>query len=304
MKISIVIPVFNEQENIKKIYQEILEHITPYEIIFVDDGSTDNTLEAIKKLPVKYISFSRNFGKEAALFAGLSESTGDYVAIMDADMQDPPHMLPTMMSLIQNCDCVATYRKNRKGESVIKSFFSDLFYKIINSISSTKIVKGARDYRLMTRKYVDAILSCGEYNRFSKGLFAWVGFKTEWIGYKNIPRKQGESKWSFWSLFCYAIDGIVNFSQVPLYIASFLGISMTFLSVLSMAFIILRYLLFGDKVAGWASTMTTLIFIGGVILFCMGITNQYLAKLYLEAKKRPLYIIKEKSTNNRKEDKL
>ena len=304
-KISIVIPCFNEENNIIAIYSSVKEVFaqtddTEIEYIFVDDGSTDKTLQILRDLgsndsAVKYISFSRNFGKEAALYAGLKNATGDYVAVMDADLQDPPELLIQMYKDV--CDgeyaCVAARRVDRKGEPKIRSFFARMFYKLINRISEVELVDGARDFRLMSRKYVDALLKLGEYNRFSKGLFDWVGFKTKWLEYQNTTRKNGETKWSFWRLFKYSINGIVAFSSLPLYICSLLGIIMCALSFLAIIFIIVRQLVFGGSVAGWPSLVCIIVFIGGLLMLGIGILGFYLSKIYMEVKNRPIYISKE-----------
>ena len=275
-----------------------------HEILFVNDGSKDHTLEIIKELAagdesVKYLSFSRNFGKEAAMYAGFCNACGDYVAVMDADMQDPPSLLPEMVKILETgeYDSVATCRSNRAGEPRIRSFFAKRFYEIINCISEADIVEGARDFRLMKRKMVDAIISMSEYNRFSKGIFGWLGFQTFWLSYDNVERVAGETKWSFWKLFKYAVDGITNFSQAPLSIASWGGVLMTFLSFIMLLVIVIRRLIFGDPVAGWASTICIIIFIGGFQLFCLGIMGQYIAKIYLETKHRPHYIVSETNVN-------
>ncbi len=271
-----------------------------FELIFVNDGSKDDTLKILKEFAqndsqVKYISFSRNFSEEAAMYAGLQKSTGDYVAIMDADMQDPPSLLPEMYEILQkeDYDNVATRRTSRDGEPPIRSFFAKLFYRIINKISKADIVDGARDFRLMKRTMVDAILEMGEYNRFSKGIFGWVGFKTKWQPYVNIERVAGETKWSFWKLFVYSLEGIVAFSTVPLSIASVIGIVLCFFAFIAIAFVIGRTLVFGDPVEGWPSLVCIITLIGGIQLFCMGIMGQYLAKTYLETKHRPIYIVSE-----------
>ena len=273
----------------------------------VDDGSNDKTLKVIKKYAekdnkIKYYSFSRNFGKEAAMYAGFCNASGDFVAVMDADMQDPPSLLPKMIEILKSgeYDSVATRRVNRNGEPPIRSWFSKKFYKIINRISDADIVDGARDFRLMKKSMVKAIVAMQENNRFSKGIFGWIGFKTYWLPFENVERVAGETKWNFWKLFKYALDGIVNFSEVPLSIASGFGIIMTFLSFAFMIFIIIRRIFFGDPVAGWASTICVIIFIGGVQLFSIGIMGQYVAKNYTESKKRPHYIISE--TNQEKTD--
>lgn len=304
MKISLIIPCYNEQEALPVFYKEassVLEKMTDdYELIFVNDGSTDQTLAQLKEFAqenthVTYISFSRNFGKEAAMYAGFCNARGDYVAVLDADMQDPPSLLPQMLEILETgeFDSVATCRVDREGEPPVRSWFAKKFYQIINRISDADIVEGARDFRLMKREMVDAIIAMSEYNRFSKGIFGWVGFKTYWMPYKNVERVAGKTKWSFWKLFRYAVDGIINFSQAPLSVASWFGLLMTLCSVLVLLFIIVRRLLFGDPVAGWASTICVIIFIGGLQLFCLGIMGQYIAKIYMETKKRPHYIIAE-----------
>ena len=271
-----------------------------FEIIIVDDGSTDGTLETAKQLAksdehIRYISFSRNFGKEAAMYAGLKNASGKYTAIMDADLQDPPEMLPKMYRVIteEGYDAVGTRRVTRKGEPPVRSFFARKFYKIMSRISKANMVDGARDYRLMNRKYVDALLSLGEYNRFSKGLFGWVGFKVKWLEFENVNRIAGETKWSFGQLFLYSLDGIVAFSNVPLYMASIAGIGSFIAAIAAMIFIIVRRLVFGDPVAGWASTVVIILFIGGIQLLSIGILGLYLSKLYLEAKNRPIYLLDE-----------
>ena len=307
--ISIIVPCYNEQEALPFFYEEVtaILDVMPYdyEILFVNDGSEDNTLEilrgfAVKNAHIKYFSFSRNFGKEAAMYAGFCNAKGDYIAVMDADMQDPPGLLPQMMDILenQNYDSVATRRVNRKGEPPIRSWFARQFYKLINKISDADIVDGARDFRLMKRIMVDAIISMCEINRFSKGIFGWIGFKTYWLPYENVERVAGETKWNFWKLFKYAIDGIINFSETPLNISSWFGFLMTWISFVFMLFVIVRRILFGDPVAGWASTICVIIFIGGIQLFSMGIMGKYIAKTYTESKKRPHYIISETNANN------
>ena len=302
--LTCIIPCYNEEESLPFFYDEISNILETegysYELIFVDDGSTDHTLKILKKLAkmdtrVSFLSFSRNFGKESAMYAGLCHAHGDYIAVMDADMQDPPSLLPEMLNIVQTggYDCVATRRVTREGEPVIRSWFARRFYKIINKISDVNIVDGARDFRLMKRFMVEAVVAIGEYNRFSKGIFGWVGFQTYWISYDNTERVAGMTKWNFWKLFKYAIDGILNFSQVPLNISSWFGMAMTFFSFVILIFIILRKCLFGDPVNGWASLVCIIIFIGGIQLFCMGIMGQYIAKTYMETKKRPHYIISE-----------
>lgn len=303
--ISVVVPCYNEEESILLFYDEISKvakkmEETVFEFLFVDDGSKDTTLDLCKTLSaedtrVKYISFSRNFGKEAAIYAGLEYAKGDYVVLMDADLQDPPSLLPEMFRVIkeEGYDSVATRRVTRKGEPIIRSFFARKFYKIMNKISSTEIVDGARDYRLMTRRFVDSLLELKEYNRFSKGLFGWVGYKTKWIEYENINRVAGETKWSFWKLFLYSIEGIVAFSTVPLMFSVITGMTFCGVAVLFILFVIIRTLLYGDPVAGWPSMICVILLVGGVQLFCTGILGEYLAKTYLEIKKRPVFLVKE-----------
>lgn len=303
MYLSIVVPCFNEEKLIELFSNEINKTFNNYdidfEIIFINDGSTDNTLANIRKLSqhdnIKYISFSRNFGKEAALYAGLSKSKGDYVVIMDVDLQDPPSLLPEMIDIIQNedYDIVATRRVSRKGEPVVRSFFARLFYKLINKISDLDLVDGARDYRIMTRQVVDSILQLTEYNRFSKGLFSWVGFKTKWIEYENIERTAGETSWSFWGLFKYSIEGIVGFTTLPLSISTYLGIIFSILAFILIIIVVVKNLLYGDPVQGWASTICIILLLGGIELFSIGILGKYLEKTYLETKNRPIYIIDE-----------
>lgn len=303
MKLSLIVPCYNEAESVPLFYQEttkVVGSIDDYEIIFVNDGSTDATLSEIKELAKKdshivYLSFSRNFGKEAAMYAGFCNAKGDFVAVMDADLQDPPSLLPEMLEKLESgeYDSVATRRVSREGEPPIRSWFAKQFYKIINKISDADVVDGARDFRLMRREMVDAIIEMSEYNRFSKGIFGWIGFRTYWLPYENIERVAGETKWNFFKLFKYAIDGIINFSQVPLSIASWFGSGMTAVSFLALIFLVVRKLVFGDPVAGWASLACIIIFIGGIQLFCVGIMGQYIAKTYMEVKKRPHYIIAE-----------
>ena len=303
-KISLVVPCYNEQEVIKLFYAEIqkikkdFKDVT-FEIIFVNDGSKDKTLELMRELSenddVRYVSFSRNFGKEAAMYAGLEASTGDYVAIMDVDLQDPPALLKKMYEILESgeYDSVATRRVTRKGEPIIRSFFARLYYKLINKISKTEIVDGARDFRLMTRQMVNSVLSLKEYNRFSKGIFSWVGYRTKWLEYENVERAAGETKWSFWKLFLYSLESIVAFSTVPLSIASVMGILFCFVAFIIIIFIIVRTLMYGDPTSGWPSMVCIMFFIGGVQLLCLGIMGQYLSKTYLEVKKRPIYIVQE-----------
>lgn len=303
--ISIVVPCYNEEESLPLFYQAILEMKSSlpevdFEFIFVNDGSKDNTLKIMRSLAqqdanVHYVSFSRNFGKEAALLAGLAHAQGDYVAVMDADLQDPPALLPEMYETLQTkmYDCVATRRVTREGEPPIRSFFARMFYKLINKISKTEIVDGARDFRLMTRQMVNAILSVQEYNRFSKGIFGWVGFRTKWLEYKNIERAAGQTKWSFWKLFVYSLDGITAFSTVPLSVAAVMGLLFCFLAFAMLIFVFVRALIWGDPVGGWPSLVCIILFVGGIQLFCTGILGQYLAKTYLEVKRCPQYIIQE-----------
>ncbi|WP_026509549.1 MULTISPECIES: glycosyltransferase family 2 protein [unclassified Butyrivibrio] len=305
--ISIIVPCYNEEENIKDFYDELMktegffkEHDVQFEIIYVNDGSKDGTVSEVKKLHetderVHLINFSRNFGKEAAIYAGLQKSKGDYVVMLDCDLQDPPAMLPEMYGYIVNegYDSVATRRVTRKGEPPIRSFFARRFYSLINRMSKTEIVDGARDYRLMTRQFVDAILSMEEYNRFSKGIFGWVGFSTKWLEFENIERKKGETKWSFWKLFLYALDGIMAFSTVPLAFSSILGVVFCFLALVLIIVTIVRKVAFGDPTSGWPSLVCIISLISGVQLFCLGIVGQYLSKTYLEVKRRPIYIVKE-----------
>ncbi len=304
-KISIIIPCYNEEKTIPLFYNEITKitkkmNDQDFEFLFINDGSIDDTLNIIKKLVkkdkrVRFISFSRNFGKEAAMYAGLENVTGDYVSIMDVDLQDPPFMLIEMLEAIKNegYDCVGTRRVNRKGEPPIRSFCARLFYKIINKMSKIEMVDGARDYRLMKRQVVNAILSLQEYNRYSKGLFSFVGYKTKWLEYENIERVAGETKWSFWKLFKYAIDSIISFTTAPLSLAAVLGVLICLIAFLAIIFVVVRTLIFGDPVSGWPSMICILLFVSGIQLLCMGIIGQYLAKTYLETKKRPIYIVKE-----------
>jgi len=304
-KISIIIPCYNEQEAIPYFYEEI-NNISKkmknnFEFIFVNDGSKDKTITIIKEYSkkdkrVKYINFSRNFGKEAAMYAGLEKSSGDYIAIMDADLQDPPALLPKMLNFLEKneeYDCVGTRRVTRKGEPPIRSFFARLFYKIINKLSKIEMVDGARDYRLMTRPMVNSILELKEYNRYSKGLFQFVGYKTKWLEYENIERVAGVTKWSFWKLFIYALEGIVAFSTAPLAISSIAGIIFCFISFIMIIFIIIKTLIYGDPTSGWPSLVCIIFFVSGIQLFCIGIIGQYLSKIYLETKKRPIYIVKD-----------
>ena len=300
MNLEIVVPCYNEEKNIEKFYNEINNVLkdTDFNIIFVNDGSSDNTLDEIKKLKnVKYISFSRNFGKEAAIYAGLKQTKADYVILMDADLQDPPSLIPEMIKYIDDYDIVATRRVSRIGEPKIRSFFARNFYKIMNRTTNIELVDGARDFRLMKRIVVDAVLDLNENNRFSKGIFQWVGFDTKWIEYENIQRNEGETSWSFWELFGYSIEGIVSFTVIPLYISTVAGILFSILSFISILIIVIKTLLYGDPVSGWPSTISIILFIGGIQLFSIGILGQYLAKTYIETKNRPKYIIKEDNFN-------
>lgn len=301
MKLEIVVPCFNEEKNISLFYDEInkvLNDKYEWNIIFVDDGSSDNTLDEIKKLDKSnYISFSRNFGKEAAIYAGLKQTTADYVILMDVDLQDPPSLIPKMIKYIDEYDIVATRRISRKGEPKIRSFFARRFYKLINRVSDIELVDGARDFRLMKRQVVDSVLELNEINRFSKGIFQWIGFETKWIEYENVERIEGETSWSFWQLFKYSIEGIVSFSVAPLYISTFVGIFFSIIAFIAILFIIIRTVIYGDPVSGWPSTISIILFIGGIQLFSIGILGQYLAKTYIETKNRPKYIINEENLN-------
>lgn len=304
--LSAIVPCFNEEENVSYFYEEFIknecfleEHDLDFELWFVDDGSKDHTVEEVKKLiekdgRVHLLSFSRNFGKEAALYAGLQKSIGDYVACMDADLQDPPSLLPEMFDNIwKGYDMVATRRVNRKGEPPIRSFFARMFYRLMNRISDAQIVDGARDFRLMTRQVVDAILSMKEYNRFTKGIFGWVGFETKWLEFDNVERKKGETKWSFWKLFIYSLEGITSFSTAPLAFAVFMGVIFCLASFALIIVTIVRKMMFGDPTSGWPSLVCIISLISGVQLFCLGIVGQYLAKTYMEVKDRPIYLVKE-----------
>lgn len=308
MMVSIIVPCYNEEaalpyflEAIRKTEAEMTAAWgCTFEVVFVDDGSRDGTLAALRAAAredpgVRYLSFSRNFGKEAAMYAGLQHARGEYVAIMDADLQHPPEMLKAMYQGLESgeYDCVAARRESRRGEPRVRSFFARCFYKLINRISDTEIVDGACDFRMMRRRMVDAILSLGEYNRFSKGIFGWVGFRTQWLPYENVERVAGETKWSFWKLLLYSLQGIVGFSTVPLALASVLGVVLCIFSGIMVAYIIIKTLLFGDPVSGWPSLACMVMFMGGIQLFCIGILGQYLAKTYLETKRRPIYILAE-----------
>ena len=304
--LSIIVPCYNEEETVEPFYREIqklesffIQEEIRIELIYVDDGSRDQTLVRIKELRmedsrIRAISFSRNFGKEAAIYAGLEHAKGDLVVLMDVDLQDPPHLLPEMYRHIkEGFDSVATRRVSRKGEPPIRSFFARVFYKIMHKISKTEIVDGARDYRLMTKQVADALLSLGEYNRFTKGIFGWVGFETKWLEYKNVERAAGETKWSFWKLFRYACEGIMAFSTAPLMAVSLMGVFVCIFAFLFLIFVIVRAAVFGDPVAGWPSLVCIISFLSGIQLLGMGVVGMYLSKTYLETKHRPIYIEKE-----------
>lgn len=304
--LSVIVPCFNEEESVALFYTELMKNDDFFqskniqiELIYVDDGSRDHTVDEVKKLRdaderVHILSFSRNFGKEAAMFAGLEHSKGDYVVLMDVDLQDPPSLLPEMFSYIdEGYDSVATRRVSRKGEPPIRSFFARCFYKLMKRISRTEIMDGARDYRLMTRQMVDAILSMREYNRFTKGIFGWVGFKTKWLEYENVERARGETKWNFWKLLLYSFEGITAFSTAPLMLSSFVGILFAIIAFFMIIFIIARKLIFGDPVSGWPSLVCIILTVSSGQFFCIGILGQYLAKAYLEVKQRPIYLVKE-----------
>lgn len=304
-KISIVVPCYNEQAALPIFYQEIIRiagemNYAEFEFVFIDDGSKDDTLPTLRRLAaqdkrVRFVSLSRNFGKEAGMLAGLEAATGDFVATMDADLQDPPSLLPALYKAVseEGYDCAATCRTTREGEPPVRSFFARVFYKLINCISDADIVDGARDYRLMRRAMVDAILSMREYNRFSKGIFGWVGFKTKWVPFVNVERVAGETKWSFWKLFLYSLEGIIAFSTAPLALASVLGVLICLIAFVFVVVVLVKTLAFGDPVGGWPSMMCVMLFLGGVQLLCIGISGQYLAKTYLEAKHRPVYLVRE-----------
>lgn len=304
--LTAIVPCYNEQDNIKDFYDEFIKNEEffkskdiEFELLFVDDGSKDDTVINVKELKktdkrVHLISFSRNFGKEAAIYAGLQKSNGDYVVFLDADLQDPPSLLPKMFEYLdEGYDSVATRRISRKGEPLIRSFFARRFYKMMRRMSKTEIVDGARDYRLMTRKYVDAILSMPEYNRFTKGIFGWVGFNTKWIEFENIERKKGETKWSFWKLFVYSLEGITSFSTAPLAFAAFAGVFFFVIAFIAIIFVFVRAMIYGDPTSGWPSMVCIILFVSGIQLFCLGIVGEYLSKTYLEVKSRPIYIVKE-----------
>ena len=304
--LSVIVPCYNEEENIKDFYDELFRNDSFFrqkelevELLYVDDGSGDKTAEEVRKLHdkderVHLLSFSRNFGKEAAIYAGLQKSKGDFVVLMDVDLQDPPSLLPEMYGYIeQGYDSVATRRVSRKGEPLIRSFFARMFYRLMNKISKTDIVDGARDYRLMTRQVVDAILAMTEYNRFTKGIFGWVGYETKWMEYENIERRKGETKWSFWKLFVYSLEGITAFSTIPLTVSAVMGAFFCVLAFIFVIVIIVRTLIFGDPTSGWPSLVCIILFVSGVQLFCLGIVGQYLSKTYMEVKRRPIYLVKE-----------
>jgi len=304
-KISIIVPCYNEEKALPLFYEEItrvaemMEEVT-FEFLFINDGSKDKTIEILRKLAkedkkVRFVSFSRNFGKEAGILAGLKASNGDYIAIMDVDLQDPPELLVEMYETLQTkeYDCVGTRSVSRNGYSFIRKLFTKMYYKIINKISKTPIVDGARDFRMMTRQMVDAVLSVEEYNRYSKGIFSWVGFNTKWIVFENSERVAGVSKWNFWKLFAYSLESIIGFSTMPLLISSVIGVLFCIISFIIIVFIIIRTLIYGDPVAGWPSLVCMIFFVSGIQLFCLGIMGQYLSKTYLETKNRPIYIVKE-----------
>lgn len=304
--LSVIVPCYNEEENVEVFYMELMKNDTYFqkkdieiEILYIDDGSMDKTVAEVKRLRerderVHLISFSRNFGKESAMYAGLEKAKGDYVVVMDVDLQDPPSLLPEMFSYLeQGYDSVATRRVSRKGEPPVRSFFARRFYKLMKKISKTEIMDGARDYRLMTRQMVDAILSMQEYNRFTKGIFGWVGFRTKWLEFENVERAKGETKWNFWKLLMYSFDGITAFSTAPLLLSSFLGVLFCVIAFLMIIFIVARKLIFGDPVSGWPSLVCIILMTSGVQFFCTGILGQYLAKAYMEVKRRPIYLIRE-----------
>lgn len=304
--LTVIVPCYNEEDNVPLFYQELMKN-RPFfeekgielELLYVDDGSGDGTVRAVKKLrekddKVHLVSLSRNFGKESAMYAGLEHANGDYVVVMDVDLQDPPSLLPEMFSCLEEgYDSVATRRVSRKGEPPIRSFFARMFYRLMKKISRTEIMDGARDYRLMTRQMADAVLSMPEYNRFTKGIFGWVGFRTKWLEFENVERVKGETKWSFWKLFLYSLDGIAAFSTVPLMLASVMGVFFCVVAFLMILFIIVRKLIFGDPVSGWPSLVCIILMTSGVQFFCTGILGQYLAKTYMEVKRRPIYLVRE-----------
>lgn len=305
--LSVIVPCYNEEENVPYFYEELMKQEEALrlrnielELIYVDDGSSDGTVAEVKKLHEKdgrvhLVSFSRNFGKEAGIYAGLKKASGDYAVLMDADLQDPPALLPEMLHYLEEegYDCVATRRVTRKGEPMIRSFFARRFYGLMKRISKTEIVDGARDYRLMKRQVVNAILSMTEYNRFTKGIFGWVGFRTKWLEYENIERKKGETKWSFWKLFLYSLDGILAFSTMPLAFVSVIGLVFCLLAFILILFTVIRTVILGDPTSGWPSLVCIISLISGVQLLCLGIVGQYLSKMYMEVKNRPIYLVKE-----------
>ncbi|MCI0131029.1 MULTISPECIES: glycosyltransferase family 2 protein [Enterococcaceae] len=312
--LSIIVPCYNEQDTIHPYISQMtdIEALLPeltFEYWFINDGSKDNTLNVLKEISKQseqynYLSFSRNFGKEAALYAGLEHARGNYITVMDVDLQDPPELLPKMVELLQqdDYDCIGTRRVTREGEPKIRSFFAKKFYKIINKISDIEIVDGARDYRLMSRQMVDAILELKEYNRFSKGIFSWVGFNTYYLEFENIERVDGETSWSFWDLLQYSIDGIISFSEFPLKLSTILGFISFVASIFALIFIVIRALIFGDPTSGWPSLVCIVLALGGLQLLCLGVVGQYLGKTFLETKQRPIYIIKDKKISSLKED--
>ena len=316
--ISIIVPCYNEQEVLPLFYDKINEIMDgmkkkydylSFELIFINDGSKDNTLPMLRELAkkdkiVRYISFSRNFGKESGMYAGLEAAKGDYVVVMDADLQHPPEFIPKMYEYVKSgeYDCATTRRVSRDGESKIRSWFARKFYKIMNKISQTEIVDGAQDFRFMTRQMVNAILSMNEYNRFSKGIFSWVGFRVKYIEYKNVERAAGTTAWSFWKLFLYSLEGIMAFSTAPLAIASLLGVISCIAAFAMIIITIVKTLVFGEHVDGYPSIMCAIFLMGGLQLFCTGILGQYLAKTYLESKKRPIYLVGETNEDLRKKD--
>lgn len=312
--LSIVVPCYNEQDTIIPYItrmtdiEKLLPNLT-FEYWFVNDGSKDNTLNVLKEATISsnkynYLSFSRNFGKESALYAGLEHARGDYITVMDVDLQDPPELLPKMVELIEQGehDCIGTRRVTRAGEPKIRSFFAKQFYKIINKISDVEIVDGARDYRLMSRQMVDAILELKEYNRFSKGIFSWVGFDTHYLEFENIERVEGETSWSFWDLLQYSIDGIISFSEFPLKLSTILGFISFIASIIALIFIVIRALIFGDPTSGWPSLVCIILALGGLQLLCLGVVGQYLGKTFLETKRRPIYIVKDQKISPLEED--
>ena len=310
-KITIAVPCYNEEQALPPFFAEVTKvagemPYVEFEFLFINDGSRDKTMEVIKELAekdarVKFVSFSRNFGKEAGIFAGLENATGDYVVIMDADLQDPPALLPEMYRAVteEGYDCVGSRRVTRKGEPPIRSFFARMFYKIINKMSDAEIVDGARDFQMMNRTVVDAILSMGEYNRFSKGIFGWIGYKKKWLEYENIERVAGETKWSFWGLFLYALQGIIAFSTAPLVLSSVFGLLCCTLAFIMIIVVIIRTLVFGDPTAGWPSLVCIMLLLSGIQMLCIGIVGQYLAKTYLETKNRPIYLVRESNVEKK-----